>query len=168
MEAGIRSRAKRVLELFTEPSTAFVLVVAPRQSVIDEGQFFAESLGHADIAVQALIVNRLHPHFDVRPAESPPAASAGESTRIRSEANAEAFAVLNGNWEELSAEAEREDTCVATLAAWVAPAPVARVPLLDSDVHDLEGVQTVADHLFGLSEDGDCKSRNNALTFPRR
>src|ERR1700722_4111117 len=64
MEAGIRSRAKRVLELFTEPSTAFVLVVAPRQDVIDEGRYFAESVGQANIAVQALVVNRLRPDFD--------------------------------------------------------------------------------------------------------
>ena len=28
---------------------------------------------------------------------------------------------------------------------------MARVPLLDGDIHDLAGVQTVADHLFGLS-----------------
>jgi anion-transporting ArsA/GET3 family ATPase len=155
MEAGIRIRAKRVLELFTEPSTAFVLVVAPRQNVIDEGQFFADTLCAAGIAVQALIVNRLHPHFDARPAESLPVAGAGKSGRVRSEATAEAFAVLNDNWAELSAEAKREERCVAALAAQVAPASVARVPLIDSDVHDLEGVQTVADHLFGLSDDGD-------------
>jgi anion-transporting ArsA/GET3 family ATPase len=155
MEVGIRSRAKRVLELFTEPSTAFVLVVAPRQSVIDEGQFFAKSLGQADIALQALIVNRLHPHFDTGPGESLPVAGAGKSGGVRIEANAEALAVLNANWAELRAEAKREESCVAALAAQVAPAPVARVPLIDSDVHDLEGVQTVADHLFGLSDDGD-------------
>ena len=144
-----------VLELFTEPSTAFVLVVAPRQDVIAEGRYFAESVGQANIAVQALVVNRLRPDFDARPAESLPVAGAGKSGRVRSEASAEAFAVLYGNWEELRAEAKREESCVAALAAQVAPAPVARVPLMDSDVHDLEGVQTVADHLFGLSDDGD-------------
>jgi hypothetical protein len=30
----------------------------------------------------------------------------------------------------------------------VAPAPVARVPFLAADVHDLEGLSAIADHLF--------------------
>ena len=50
---------------------AFVLVVAPRQDAIDEGQFFVALLGQSNIPVQALIVNRLHPHFDVQPAATP-------------------------------------------------------------------------------------------------
>ena len=37
---------------------------------------------------------------------------------------------------------------MADLVADVAPAPVARVPLLNSDVHDLSGLATVADLLF--------------------
>jgi anion-transporting ArsA/GET3 family ATPase len=66
MEAGIRTRAERVAELFAEPTTAFVLVVAPRQNAIDEGRFFAAHLRESDIPVQALIINRLHPRFDAR------------------------------------------------------------------------------------------------------
>ena len=151
METGIRSRAKRVVELFTEPSTAFVLVVAPRQDAIDEGRFFAARLRESDIPVQALIVNRLHPHFDARPAVTPPVAPHGISGWTRSGGSAQAFINLNDNWAELRAVAEREENYVTALAAQVAPAPVARVPLLDGDVHDLDGVQTVADHLFGLS-----------------
>ena len=61
--------------------------------------------------------------------------------------------------------AEREENYVTALAAQVAPAPVARVPLLDGDVHDLDGVQTVADHLFGLSgvEPPLCQPRSTSL-----
>ena len=50
------------------------------------------------------------------------------------------------------AVAKREENYVTALGAQVAPASVARVPLLEGDVHDLDGVQTVADHLFGLSD----------------
>jgi anion-transporting ArsA/GET3 family ATPase len=152
MEAGIRNRAKRVLELFAEPSTAFVLVVAPRQDVIDEGRSFAQTLGGSGIPVQALIVNRLLPHFDADPAEAPPVASHGKCDLARRDGSAQALAVLESNWEELRAVAEREETRVAALVAQVAPAPVARVPLLEGDVHDLDGVQSVADHLFGPIE----------------
>ena len=151
MEAGIRSRAERVAELFAEPTTAFVLVVAPRQNAIDEGRFFAAHLRESDIPVQALIINRLHPRFDAQPAARPPVAPDDESGWTRSGVSIQAFAYLNANWAELRAVAEREENDVTALAAQVAPALVARVPLLDGDVHDLDGVQTVADHLFGLS-----------------
>jgi anion-transporting ArsA/GET3 family ATPase len=151
MEAGIRSRAKRVGELFAEPSTAFVLVVAPRQDAIEEGRFFAARLRESDISVQALIINRLHPHFDAQPAVTP---RVGNSGWTRRRGSVEAFATLNGNWAELRAVAEREENNVTALAAQVAPTPVARVPLLDGDIHNLDGVQTVADHMFGLSGAG--------------
>jgi hypothetical protein len=151
MEAGIRSRAKRVAELFAEPTTAFVLVVAPRQDAIDEGRFFAARLHESDIPVQALIINRLHPHFDAQPAATTPVAPHGISGWTRRGGSVQALINLNDNWAELRAVAEREENYVTALAAQVAPAPVARVPLLDGDIHDLDGVQTVADHLFGLS-----------------
>jgi len=38
---------------------------------------------------------------------------------------------------------------VSALATQVAPSPVCRVPLLDIDVHDLDGLSVVADHMFG-------------------
>ena len=150
MEAGIRSRAKRVLELFTEPSTAFVLVVAPRKDAIDEGRSFAARLGQSHIPVQALIVNRLHPRFDAQPVATAPVVPRAKSGRSQSSRNPQAFIDLNSNWVELQAVAEHEESCVAALVAQVAPAPVARVPLLDHDVHNLDGVQTVADHLETL------------------
>jgi anion-transporting ArsA/GET3 family ATPase len=152
MEAGIRSRAKRVLELFCEPSTAFVLVVSPRRDAIEESQSFAARLHRSDIPVQALIVNRLHPRFDVQPGARTPVAPDRSSGRPRDDLLTEAFMVLSNNWAELRAVTAREATNIATLAAQVAPAPVARVPLLATDIHDLDGVQTVADHLFGPSD----------------
>ena len=152
METGIRSRAKRVAELFAESSTAFVLVVAPRRDAIDEGRYFAARLAQSDIPVEAMIVNRLHPHFDPRPALSPPVAPHGISGWTRSGGIAQALINLNDNWTEMRAVAVREEEYIAALIAQVAPAPVARIPLLERDVHDLDGVQAVADYLFGLSD----------------
>ena len=45
--------------------------------------------------------------------------------------------------------ADRDEQSYTDLIDRVAPAPVARVPLLNSDVHDLEGLGTIADALFG-------------------
>ena len=149
MEAGIRSRAERVLDLLGEPSTAFVLVVSPRRDAIDEVRSLAARLDRSGISVQALIVNRLHPRFDV---QSGPAAPVTPSRRLRrplDRLDAEAFEVLHSNWAELRTVAIRQESHMSALRAEMAPAPVARVPLLPADVHDLSGVETVADHLFG-------------------
>jgi anion-transporting ArsA/GET3 family ATPase len=146
MEDGIHDRAKRIGDLFVEPSTAFVLVVTPRNQAVDEGLFFAARLHESDLPLQALVINCLYPHFDTPSAATPRKL---ESTlRGRS---AQAFADLNANWAELRVVAEQEERSVVALAAQIAPAPVVRVPLLDGDVHDLDGVQIVANHLFGRS-----------------
>jgi anion-transporting ArsA/GET3 family ATPase len=146
MEDGIYERANRIGELFTEPDTAFLLVVTPRYEAIQEGGLFTTRLRESDIPVQALVINRLYPQFDTPAAATP--RKFDSTLRGRS---AQAFANLNANWAELRVVAEQEERSVAELTAQVAPAPVARVPLLDGDVHDLDGVQIVADHLFGLS-----------------
>ena len=49
--------------------------------------------------------------------------------------------------------AEREERHFSALAARVAPAPVVRVPFLAADVHDIEGLDRISDHLFGRGED---------------
>jgi hypothetical protein len=59
------------------------------------------------------------------------------------------LAALIDNLELLEDLARREDAAYADLARQVAPSPVGRVPLLDSDVHDLGGLGEVADQLFG-------------------
>ena len=42
----------------------------------------------------------------------------------------------------------REEDAFAALVTQVAPSPVSLVPLLDVDVHDVDGLGLVADHVF--------------------
>jgi anion-transporting ArsA/GET3 family ATPase len=63
MEEGFRERAERVNELLSAPGTAFVLVASPRRDTVGEAHFFAERLQEAGIAVEGLVVNRVHPTF---------------------------------------------------------------------------------------------------------
>lgn len=143
MEAGIYERAKRIGELFAEPATAFLLVVTPRNEAVNEGRFFTARLAESAIPVQAIVINRLHPRFETESAVTP--RRLDSLLRGRS---AQAFAELNANWAELRVVAEQEERSVADLVAKVGSDVVARVPLLDGDVHDLDGVQMVAHHLF--------------------
>jgi anion-transporting ArsA/GET3 family ATPase len=141
MEQGFRERAQRVLELLSEPETAFVLVAAPRRDAIEEALYFAERLEESDIEVQALVVNRMHPRYGPVPSVL--------TSRAAAEAPEAAVLVgLLGNLRDLDGIAEREDRYLKNLTRQVAPAPVVRVPLLDDDVHDLAGLGRVGHHLM--------------------
>jgi anion-transporting ArsA/GET3 family ATPase len=140
MEEGFRERAHAVLQLLDDPRTAFVLVASPRRDTVAEAYYFADRLAEEQIPVAALIVNRVHPRFsDALP----------ESLRERA-------ATLDGtdlghlyeNLADFALIAAREDEHLEGLAEQVAPAPVARVPFLRSDVHDLDGLDEIAAHLF--------------------
>jgi anion-transporting ArsA/GET3 family ATPase len=129
MEQGFRERAQHVMALLSDPGTAFVLVASPRRDAVDEALFFAEKLLESGIGVDALVVNRLHPRF-----------GGGSVDRE--------LGGLYANLADFRDIAEREEHHFAALAEKVAPAPVARVPFLADDVHDLEGLRTVGSHLF--------------------
>jgi anion-transporting ArsA/GET3 family ATPase len=144
MEQGFRDRAQRVLALLSDPSTAFVLVASPRRDAVDEALFFAEKLGASSISVEALVVNRLHPWFGGSRAAASAAADGARADSLAGTALGPLFA----NLADFRHVAEREEAHFADLAARVAPAPVARVPFLAADVHDLDGLTSVGSYLF--------------------
>ena len=140
MEAGFKERAEKVLQLLSDPSTAFVLVASPRRDTVSEAHFFAAKLGEAGIPVQALIVNRMHPRFTD---ELPEAARERATTLDGTELGG-----LYRNLADFALVASREEGHLEGLTEEVEPAPVVRVPFLHTDVHDLDGLGEVASHLF--------------------
>jgi len=146
MEQGFKERAARVLELLTDPRTSFVLVASPKRDTVEEAHFFAEKLGEADIPVQALIVNRLHPRFTTQ---------LPEALRERSRTlEGTELGGLYRNLADFALVAAREEEHLIGLAEQVAPAPVVRVPFLRSDVHDLRGLAEIAAQLFSDESPG--------------
>ena len=147
MEEGFRVRAARVRELLVQPGTAFVLVASPRPDSVDEAVHFADKLAESGMAATALIVNRVQPRFAD---DDQLDALAGLRVADRRLGPAgSAVADLVENLAGYTLASDREEAAYAGLVAQVAPAPVYRVPLLNSDVHDLDGLGTVADLLFG-------------------
>jgi anion-transporting ArsA/GET3 family ATPase len=143
MEEGFRLRAGRVRELLGQPTTAFVLVASPRADSVEEAVHFADKLRETGMSVSALVVNRVQPRFadDALLRQLP---EAGGSSRVLDE--------LITNLRGYTAASDREEQAYADLVAKVAPAPVYKVPLLASDVHDLSGLTAVCDLLFGRRE----------------
>jgi anion-transporting ArsA/GET3 family ATPase len=147
MEQGFRERAASVERLLSDPGTAFVLVASPRRDSIEEASHFAAKLAESSIPVQALVVNRLQPSFGAVSGPGAPDPPQGEDPQGTNAPGA--YTQLTRNLADFRAVAAREEGYFAELAASVAPAPVARVPILSDDVHDLSGLSAVVRHLVG-------------------
>jgi anion-transporting ArsA/GET3 family ATPase len=142
MEEGFRVRAQLVHDLLAQPSTAFVLVAAPRPDSVDEAVHFAAKLEESGMSTAALVVNRVLPRFadaaGMADFPEPPPGPDGAD-----------YALMVANLRAVVAAAGREDDTIAALVRQVDPAPVIRVPMLETDVHDLAGLERVAGVLFG-------------------
>jgi anion-transporting ArsA/GET3 family ATPase len=137
MEAGFKQRAEAVVALLADDGTSFVLVASPRRDTVEEAAFFAAKLDEMGGRVRALVVNRMHPTFPPVSTAAPAAASADGP-----------LAAHLANLAELRDAAEAEASHLGDLAQQVAPAPVIKVPMLSTDVHDLATLAMVGDHLF--------------------
>ncbi len=140
MEEGFRTRAARVRQLLAEEDTSFVVVASPRPDSVEEAVHFVGKLSESDMAVTALVVNRVQPRF----ADHDQLATLPDSTGPA----AGALSQLVDNLAGYTAASDREERALADLVEKVAPAPVYRVPLLNTDIHDLDGLGSIADLLF--------------------
>ena len=113
---------------------------------------------HSD--VEALIVNRIHPSFGdgMAEADRQRASTLGDSDLARLYANRADFRQI----------ADGEERHMESLAKRVAPAPVVRVPFLDSDVHDVKGLGAVARYLAGWRARDGCRRPNVGLRLAQK
>src|SRR5690242_8124685 len=135
MVDGFTERARRVGLLLSDPGTTFLIVTAPRHDPVEEAIFFHGKLRDADMAFGALVVNRLHraPDGD----GELPADLADDLARKVGTAAA-----------ELTALAEREQASLVRLRETLGDPPTIVIPELDGDVHDVEGLALMREHLF--------------------
>ncbi len=141
METGFRDRADEVVALIRAAETSFVVVATPRHDTIGEAVWFAEQLVEQGVGVGAAIVNRTQPAFGEGSAADAVAAA-------KAAVGNDDLVALWTNVAELRTLREREREVISPLADVVGADVVATLPLLDRDVHDLAGLQTIAGHLF--------------------
>lgn len=139
MEDGFRQRAQRVRDLLVDPATAFVVVSAPRHDALRETDFLIGRLRDSGVAIEGLVANRVHPRFG-----SVPTATIEERARTL---EGTPLGALFANLADLQGLADAEEACLLGLADHLSAQPLARVPMLDADVHDLAGLARVADYL---------------------
>jgi anion-transporting ArsA/GET3 family ATPase len=150
MEAGFRSRADSVLHLLQSAETGYVLVTAPRREPVDEAVFFAGRLETQQLRVSAVVTNRVHPTFagdlDLVAVDAALAATPDSPTHDLWQNLATLRRMVASEQEVLEPLLSRIQTA--------GPVELTSVPLLATDVHDLDSLRTVARYLVGLHPSG--------------
>ena len=132
MEEGFRGRAVAVHDLLVADDTAFILVTVPRNDTVADAAAFIETLAAADIAVDAIVVNRVHPSFGSERLDG-----LGDGPL------APFITVLHDS----QTVAVGQDTVLATLTNELPAGAVVKIPFLDTDVHDLDGLASLTQWL---------------------
>jgi anion-transporting ArsA/GET3 family ATPase len=135
MSEGFRVRAERVTELLGSDAATFVLVTSPRRDAIDEAIFFHQRLRERDMPFGGAVVNRFH-------------AVEAEDIDLEALLGPALARKVEANFADYRAIAERDRANVRRLKSELRRGPLIVVPELDGDVHDIEGLRAMVQHLF--------------------
>jgi len=142
MSQGFRERADRVDQLLADRRCTFLLVTSPRQDAMDETMFFRSRLLDGGLPFGGVVVNRVHEVEE------------GATTRGLAELLGEDLADrVETNLCDYRRLAERERRDLRALGRRLGRTPMIEVPELDDDVHDIDGLRRVEEHLFNQSAD---------------
>jgi len=155
MFGGFRERAEATYRLLQAPGTSFLVVAAPEPDALREASYFVERLDEERMPLAGLILNRVHspPATGLSAARSLAAAETLESIIpngrvVPPEANdysvTAAALRLHAEWMNLG---EREQRVAGAFTSAHPAVPIAEVPALPVDVHDLAGLRRVGDSL---------------------
>jgi anion-transporting ArsA/GET3 family ATPase len=136
MAQGFRERAKAVKALLADDRTTFLLVTSPAHEAVEEAKFFRDKIEEAGMPFGGVIVNRMHVEADLDDPEIPEGLDPDLARRLAE------------NFEDFHALALRDRRNVEELTADVGDRPLIVVPYLDDDIHDLDGIEAMNDHLF--------------------
>ena len=158
MEAGFVQRAHDVERLLTDPGTTFVVVSTLETAPLVESRHLANELAARGFHLGAVLANRVLPDT----LRSRNAAVAAGKLKRGAGALAEEFAPLLGEdpariegvlaeavarFEDLAVVAKREAERLSELRELTSV--VVAIPSMESDIHDLPGLLSLAAHVVG-------------------
>ena len=146
MVGGFQERAKRVNELLADPATTFLIVCGPQGEPIEEAVYFHRKLVEAKLPVGGVIVNKVHYESEVEE-------NGTVAKRLRKLLDRDLAERVAENYADFAALAKRDAANIEHLAKELNQKQVIRVPYLDEDVHDLEGLLQIDRYLFATSEE---------------
>ena len=146
MFGGFRERAQHTYELLKKPGTAFVVVAAPEPDALREASYFVERLSADAMPLAGVVVNRTRRVAAVENGEPLTAARAELAAESLTDDDDEcrlARAALRVH-AEVATAADHDARMTRRFRSAHPEVPVAGVTALPSDVHDLDGLRTIA------------------------
>jgi anion-transporting ArsA/GET3 family ATPase len=139
---GFGERTRSVSELLRAPHTSFLIVTSPEAEPAGEARFLADRLEAAGMRVGGLVINGAH-ELGLN------GLSTGEVEDLLVPALGERLAArVADNLADFDLLARRDRDTIAALAGAVDGGAPVVVPRLDEDVHDLESLSRIAEHLL--------------------
>ena len=137
---GFTERATRVKAMLTDPGTTLLLITSPERDPVDETVYFHRRVREQRLPFGGLVVNRLRVAGAMDEALPDDLAERlGDDLAGRVELTAA----------EIAALAARDAANVERLQEALGHPETITVPQLAEDVHDIEGLAHVCEHLFG-------------------
>jgi len=145
MFGGFRQRAHQTYALLSQRSTAFLVVAAPERDALREASFFIARLESERMPLSGLVLNRVQQV----PASGLSAARARAGAEERADDGDHLTAGLLTLHADLAGTADRQRTLARRFVVGHPGTPVAEVPALAEDVHDVDGLRQVGAALAG-------------------
>lgn len=148
MVDGFRDRAQRVSSLLGDERTCFVVVCGPQGEPVDEAVYFHSKLMENEMNFAGVVVNRVRYRLVTRVPKL-----RDLSARIEAElGDGELAEQVARNLIEYDALAVRDEGNIARLTENLDRDPVIRIPYLDTDVHDVDGLAEINRYLFNTEQ----------------
>jgi anion-transporting ArsA/GET3 family ATPase len=141
---GFTERAERVGALLEDPATTFLIVTSPQHDPVEEAIYFHRKLEEAGMPFGGMVVNRIH---------APSRANGEVPAELVDELGEALAARVADSAREQAALADRDLAAIEHLEAALRSPPTVRVPELEDDVHDIDGLALVRAHLFADAEE---------------
>ncbi|KAA0271674.1 MAG: ArsA family ATPase [Acidobacteria bacterium] len=132
---GFRDRAERVESLLGDERTAFLVITGPAGESIEEAGYLRAKLASAELALAAIVVNRVHRTAGPETEEPWLAEALGDPDLLDRVLAADAG---------LRVLARRDRASVDRLRAESPGVPIFEIPELSEEVHDLDGLRAFA------------------------
>lgn len=145
---GFQDRAHRVNSLLGDDKTCFVVVCGPQGEPVNEAVFFHSKLVENEMNFAGVVVNRVRYRLGTRVPKL-----RDLTARIDSEIDDHDLAErVARNLIEYDALAKRDAANIDRLTGSLDDEPVIRIPYLDTDVHDIDGLAEINRYLFSTEE----------------
>ena len=149
MYEGFKNRAQLVYKLLASGDAAFVVVSSGEPTALREARYFVQRLAKEGMPLAGLVLNRVTP---VLPEDlAALAARVGEDDRERLLAGDDEQRAVAGMLGLLDRSAQvhaRQQRNIESGLHGLDPRTLVEVPEMPSDVHDLEGLDAIGEHLI--------------------